>query len=208
MEKDLTAVEKKPNLWLAILCAIGIGLAGCVLYGLLYYAGYIAWLAAYIVVVGSAWGYKKFNKKMDGKGYAIITAISVIGIFLSMYFALVIVVGTKFGLSAGEAFEQVWNLVQTNSDLRVAVIRDAVLTIIFIALGILSYFFYERRLAKNNKEKEVIISNVETKSEDSAKTEEKKNDTKTETAKMVEPVQQDTNKEQDTNKKDKPKKSE
>ena len=40
------------------------------------------------------------------------------------------------------------------------------------------------------------------------KTEEKKDDTKTETAKKVEPVQQDTNKEQDTNKKDKPKKSE
>ncbi len=59
--------EKQPNLLFAILTAIGLGLVGCVLYGVLYYVGYVAWIASLVVVLASSWGYRYFYKKWIGK---------------------------------------------------------------------------------------------------------------------------------------------
>lgn len=155
----VTKTERKPNIWLAILCSVAIALVGCVLYGLLYYAGYIAYIAAYLVVVGSAWGYKKFNQKMDLKGWLIVSIVSIAGILASMFIALAVYVGKEFGLSIGEAFDQLWNLIKTNDSIESAVIRDGVLTAVCIVLGLVTYFFYERKLAKNNAKSAEILNN-------------------------------------------------
>ena len=159
--------EKKPKLWLAILVAIGLGLAGCLLWGLLYYLGYMAWIAAYLVVFGAAWGYQKFNLKLDKKGYFIISAIAVIEIALTMLITLVIVVMTTLGTGFFDSFALLPQLFEAIPELTGAVITDTVLSIVFIALGLLTYFFTEKKKAKQASEiaKPLDVSNPETSAE-------------------------------------------
>lgn len=76
-QKETKTAGSKPNLLYAILTAIGLGLVGCVLYGVLYYVGYIAWIASYVAVIAAAWGYKHFNKKMDWRGYLTVAVVSI-----------------------------------------------------------------------------------------------------------------------------------
>ena len=91
-QKETKTAESKPNLLYAILTAIGLGLVGCVLYGVLYYVGYIAWIASYVAVIAAAWGYKHFNKKMDWKGYLTVAVVSIGGLLIAMFLALTLVV--------------------------------------------------------------------------------------------------------------------
>ncbi len=159
--------EKKPKLWLAILVAIGLGLAGCLLWGLLYYLGYMAWIAAYLVVFGAAWGYQKFNLKLDKKGYFIISAIAVIEIALTMLITLVIVVMSAAGTGFFDSFALLSSLFAGNAELTGTIIADAVLSLVFIALGLLTYFFTEKKKAKqaSEVEKQLEINKTEQNSE-------------------------------------------
>ena len=56
-----------------------------------------------------------------------------------------------------------FTFLDTNTKLRVAFVRDAILTAVFTLLGLLSYFFYERRLAKTNNENSEEITSNQTK---------------------------------------------
>lgn len=162
-QKETKTAESKPNLLYAILTAIGLGLLGCVLYGVLYYVGYIAWIASYVAVIAAAWGYKHFNKKMDWKGYLTVAVVSIGGLLIAMFLALTLVVSKKFGSSFSVAFKDLFMFLDTNTKLRVAFVRDAILTAVFTLLGLLSYFFYERRLAKTNNENSEEMTSDETK---------------------------------------------
>lgn len=173
--------EKQPNLLYAILSAIGLALVGCVLYGVLYYVGYIAWIASLVVVLASGWGYKHFNKKMDWKGYLTITIVSVAGLIITMFIALTIYVAKEFGMSFGAAFKQLFTLINDRSDIRSAVVKDGVLTAVFTLLGILFYWFNEMRATKlvqkkkenENKGNVVVINNNNSVNIESNKTETK-----------------------------------
>lgn len=173
--------EKQPNLLYAILSAIGLALVGCVLYGVLYYVGYIAWIASLVVVLASGWGYKHFNKKMDWKGYLTITIVSVAGLIITMFIALTIYVAKEFGMSFGAAFKQLFTLINDRSDIRSAVIKDGALTAVFTLLGILFYWFNEMRATKlvqkkkgnENKGNVVVINNNNSVNIESNKTETK-----------------------------------
>lgn len=150
MNENIVMAEKKPKLWLAILVAIGMGLAGCLLWGLLYYVGYIAWIAAYVVVLASAWGYKKFNLKMDTKGYIIISVIAVVEIILTMFITINIACMIEFskqGLDIGffDSFNLMFRVIGADAQAKSSIIIDAVLSLIFIVVGILTFFFVERR---------------------------------------------------------------
>lgn len=162
-QKETKTAESKPNLLYAILTAIGLGLVGCVLYGVLYYVVYIAWIASYVAVIAAAWGYKHFNKKMDWKGYLTVAVVSIGGLLIAMFLALTLVVSKKFGSSFSVAFKDLFTFLDTNTKLRVAFVRDAILTAVFTLLGLLSYFFYERRLAKTNNENSEEITSNQTK---------------------------------------------
>ncbi len=165
-QKETKTAESKPNLLYAILTAIGLGLVGCVLYGVLYYVGYIAWIASYVAVIAAAWGYKHFNKKMDWRGYLTVAVVSIGGLLIAMFLALTLVVSKKFGSSFSVAFKDLFMFLDTNTKLRVAFVRDAILTAVFTLLGLLSYFFYERRLAKTNNENSEEIRSAETKTKE------------------------------------------
>lgn len=159
--------EKKPKLWLAILVAIGLGLAGCTLWGVLYYFDYIEWIAAYLVVFGAAWGYQKFNLKLDKKGYFIISAIAVVEIAVTMLITLVIAVMTTLGTSFFDSFALLPQLFEAFPELTRTVITDTVLSLVFIALGLVTYFITEKRKAKQSSEveKQLEINKTEQNSE-------------------------------------------
>ncbi|MGN1200802.1 MAG: hypothetical protein ACI4R8_00865 [Candidatus Caccovivens sp.] len=148
MEENKVIAEKRPTLWLAILCAVGLGLAGCLLWGLLYYVGYIAWIAAFVVVWASAWGYKKFNLKMDIKGYIIVSVISVVEIILTIFIVLAIVVSSELGVGLDEGFYWMFEIVGQNAEVKNALIIDVVLSVVMIVLAFVSFFFAERKMAK------------------------------------------------------------
>ena len=176
------SAEEKPNLLFAILAAIGLGLVGCAIYGILYYVGYIDWIASYVTVVAAAWGYKHFNKKMDWKGYLTVTIVSVVGLLITMFMALIIYVANEFNTTFSIASKTLFDLLDTHTKIRNGVIQDGILTAVFTLLGLLSYFFYEFRL-KKSKERNVeqtASANVDT-------VEEKTEETTVEENKTAEP---------------------
>jgi len=140
--------QQKPNLLFAVLAAIGLGLVSCVLYGVLYYVGYVAWIASYVTVLAAAWGFKHFNKKMGWKGYLTVAIVSICGLLLSMFIALACVIAKEFGSSFGVAVKDLFMFLDTNTKLREGVLTDGILTAVFTLLGLLSYFFYEKRAEK------------------------------------------------------------
>lgn len=141
--------EKRPNTMLAVLCAAGLGLLGSLLWGVLYYAGYIAWLASYLVVMAAAWGYKKINRKMDVKGYIIVTTIAVAEIVVALMISLNLAVMTLLAddgivVSFGQCFSLMFQVLGSNQEALNALIIDVVLSIIFLIAGIITYFFIEK----------------------------------------------------------------
>lgn len=194
--------QKQPKLWLAILTAIGLGLVGCLLWGLLYYFGYLAWLGGYVVVVAAAWGYQKFNLKLDKKGYFIISAIAVVEIALTMLITLNIVVMQTAGTGFFDSFALLSDLLAANSELSSALITDAILSLVFIALGLITYFITEKKKAKQNKTVEQkldvnvnVNQTVEVKNEQPEESKEASASVaKTETAKVEEPKDTKTEK--------------
>ncbi len=165
-QNPATSAESKPNLLFAILAAIGLALVGSVLYGVLYYVGYIAWIASYVTIIASAWGYKHFNKKMDWKGYLTVAIASIAAVIVSMFISLTLVVAKAYNCSFIDALKNLFTLLDTHDKIRSYVIRDGALTGVFTLLGLLSYFFYEKRLQMAKKS--------ETQAIESSKQEEKK----------------------------------
>lgn len=163
MEENKTNVaQKKPNLALAILAAIGFALIGSVLYGVLYYFQYLAWIAAYVTVLLSALGYKLVNKKMDKKGYLIVALASILALFVSMFVALTLYVAHINGTTFSVACKQLFTLIDADSKVKAAVIRDGALTAVLALFGLLSYFFYELRLKKATQAPESQTSDTDT----------------------------------------------
>lgn len=77
--------ESSGNVLKASLFAALFGLGGCVVFGVLYYLGLIAYLAAALISFLAGLGYKKFNNDtMDKKGRFITFAISLVELLLSI----------------------------------------------------------------------------------------------------------------------------
>jgi len=150
--------EKQPRLALAILTAIGMGLVGCLLWGLLYYLGVIAWIAGFAIVFAAAWGYKKFNLKLDKKGYVIISVIAIVEVIITLFVTLNIAVmislaeeGDKIGFF--ECFSIMMQVIADDAALSGAVLWDAILSLVFIGVGIGSFVAVEKR-----KEKQSVLA--------------------------------------------------
>ena len=88
--------KNKTNLTLAIIVAIALGLASCLLWRILYYFGYFAWVVAFLIVFAVSWGYKKFNLKIDKKGYFIISLICLIEVVLAMFITIALAVNIAY----------------------------------------------------------------------------------------------------------------
>ena len=153
---------KQPKFWLALLSVIGITIVGSVIWGFLYYAGFLAWIVSYLMFVFSAWIYTKLNLKMDVKGYIIITVLTIVGITLAILITLQIVAYVA-ALDAGmsitfmEAFRLMFDLLQSVEGGVASLIIDIVLSLIMVVAGVLTYFVYEKQLSKRKAQSEGTI---------------------------------------------------
>ncbi len=146
--------EKQPRLVLAILVAIAMGLIGCALFILLYYIGFIAWIAGFAIVLAAGWGYKKFNLKMDVKGYVIVAVISVAEVLLSLFIGLVIDCVQIFEVSFGEGFSLLVELINDYPEIKSGVISDAIFSVLSIVVGFIIFVSSERRQNRIKKHEE------------------------------------------------------
>ena len=156
---------KQPKFWLALLSVIGITIVGSVIWGFLYYAGFLAWIVSYLMFVFSAWVYTKLNLKMDVKGYIIITVLTIVGITLAILITLQIVAYVA-ALDAGmsitfmEAFRLMFDLLQSVEGGVASLIIDIVLSLIMVVAGVLTYFVYEKQLSKRKAQSEGSENNL------------------------------------------------
>ncbi len=153
MENEIE--EKQPRLALAIIMAIVMGLIGAVVFVVLYYIGFIAWIAGLIAVLAAAWGYKKFNLKMDIKGYIIVSVISVVEIMLALLIGLAIDCSTIFEVPFFESFGLLFELMQDYPDLKSAIVSDAIFSLISVVVGIAIFIGSEKRKARIEREQEL-----------------------------------------------------
>ena len=156
---------KQPKFWLALLSVIGITIVGSVIWGFLYYAGFLAWIVSYLMFVFSAWVYTKLNLKMDVKGYIIITVLTIVGITLAILITLQIVAYVA-ALDAGmsitfmEAFRLMFDLLQSVEGGVASLIIDIVLSLIMVVAGVLTYFVYQKQLSKRKAQSEGSENNL------------------------------------------------
>ena len=154
---------KKDNMLYAVLCCIGLGLAGALIFGLILYFGYISWIGAYLVVALSALGYKLFTKrKLEFKDYLIIGVVSVVlavAAFLIGSAVGVMSVFAKSGLeiSFKDSFKAIFDPASLGLGLstedcnaiRSAFMRDGIISFVMLALGMVSVFYYDRKQIKH-----------------------------------------------------------
>ena len=174
--------KNKTNLTLAIIVAIALGLASCLLWRILYYFGYFAWVVAFLIVFAVSWGYKKFNLKIDKKGYFIISLICLIEVVLTMFITIALAVNIAYVqegyyVSFFECFLIMFDFIKTNAEFRSALLTDSILTLLFMVIGLVVFFIYDKKKEKSeartilvkeqtDQTETVKIENVSTESKD------------------------------------------
>lgn len=146
--------KNKTNLTLAIIVAIALGLASCLLWGILYYFGYFAWVVAFLIVFAVSWGYKKFNLKIDKKSYFIISLICLIEVVLTMFITIALAVNIAYVqegyyVSFFECFLIMFDFIKTNAEFRSALLTDSILTLLFMVIGLVVFFIYDKKKEKS-----------------------------------------------------------
>lgn len=144
---------------LSILIAIGFGLIGAVLWGVLYYYEIIIGLASMFIVYLIYYAYKKFGKleKLTKSDYTIIIIIS----FIEMVLAIVVSLGVTLmltyaenGVTIGifEAIAETFRLISSNREVMVAFIFDMFASLLFYVVGVVACFVSERNIHDKKEE--------------------------------------------------------
>ena len=142
----------QPSLLKAIMLSAAFGLIGCVVFGVLYYFGFIAFIGAYLIFSLACYGYKKFNNNViDKKGYAIVVAISIVELFIAILIALSVVIMREIsGVGLMNALSFIPDLMELSPDFKSALISDIVISIIFVFVGLLFDIIQAKKRAKMN----------------------------------------------------------
>ena len=174
MENDFQVEQDQPNFWVGLIVAIVLGLAGSVVWAFVYLLGYIAWIVAFFMIFIMAWGYKKFNLKMDVKGYVLITIFAILETLLALVFVMAFL-GMSEEVSFGEAFLLSFQMLFSNT----AFIIDAVLSGIAIIVATVFHYFTEKNKEKKFNEKKdgnvVDVKPVEVKNTQQAQDKQEEN---------------------------------
>ena len=137
-------------------------------------SGYIAWIVAFFMIFIMAWGYKKFNLKMDVKGYVLITIFAILETLLALVFVMAFL-GMSEEVSFGEAFLLSFQMLFSNT----AFIIDAVLSGIAIIVATVFHYFTEKNKEKKLNEKKdgnvVDVKPVEVKNTQQAQDKQEEN---------------------------------
>ena len=174
MENDFQVEQDQPNFWVGLIVAIVLGLAGSVVWAFVYLLGYIAWIVAFFMIFIMAWGYKKFNLKMDVKGYVLITIFAILETLLALVFVMAFL-GMSEEVSFGEAFLLSFQMLFSNT----AFIIDAVLSGIAIIVATVFHYFTEKNKEEKLNEKKdgnvVDVKPVEVKNTQQAQDKQEEN---------------------------------
>ena len=174
MENDFQVEQDQPNFWVGLIVAIVLGLAGSVVWAFVYLLGYIAWIVAFFMIFIMAWGYKKFNLKMDVKGYVLITIFAILETLLALVFVMAFL-GMSEEVSFGEAFLLSFQMLFSDT----AFIIDAVLSGIAIIVATVFHYFTEKNKEKKLNEKKdgnvVDVKPVEVKNTQQAQDKQEEN---------------------------------
>ena len=156
------------NLGLAILASIGLGLAGCVLYAIVYSTGRISALVCASVAIFASIAYIKVYKKIDLKGLFIIFAICIVEILIT-HFLLAVVEVFKAYQDAGiectfsEIFSITIEILGNDSELKSAYTGEVLMNVLFVLIGtcftyIPSLLKYKKALKQANQSNVYIVT--------------------------------------------------
>lgn len=135
-EAENAAAPVKP--FRGIIGAIVGSLLGCVVWGLLYYVGVIAWLAAVLTAFGAAFLWDKFGGKNGKAKIVTVWVVTLVMIAVTMFVVYLIDVQialNNLGLEGENSFEWLRLLFETDEELRSAILYDTILSFVFIVLG-------------------------------------------------------------------------
>jgi len=150
-------MEEKNNLAAALLLSLLICLAGSVVWGLIYYAGYFVAYIAMLVFYVAIWTYSKFNKA-SWKAILWLSILIIVLNEVSIYIADVFVVKSTLDCSFSEAITTFNSLFGTTEILSTFV-KDSLINVLFtcIGVGLYVYTYFKAVKAKqqtlpNNKQ--------------------------------------------------------
>ena len=154
---------KENNYLLSLLAGFGLAFVGGLIYGLLYYFGFVAYLGAYLVFVLATIGFKKASKKsmLAKKDYIILSLLSILVVAITMFITLTIVIALEAGVNFGNAFSKLINMLG-DSKVVTTVISDLIWGVAFVIAGAVSMFFVEKRKAKQEAEEAAKKQAVQT----------------------------------------------
>lgn len=142
--------EKKDRVGLALLFSFLVGLAGSIIWGLLYSTGWLVALVGYVTALGMFFVYTRFAKMSKLTFIWTLVWVIVLNI-LATYIALIIYTSVKYNLSLAEVINSVFSNFGAITE---ALLADIILGIVFSVLGVVSYYaYYKRNLKAKELEK-------------------------------------------------------
>ena len=142
-------IQAEQNFKKSVLFAIAMSLIGCLVYGILYYFGYIAGIGAYLIFYLACFGFKRYNNgTINKKGYIIIFVLTFAEIFITMILVLAIIIMNTYVLSFGTSVSCIFELMSIDSEFSASIISDLVISIIFVLVCFVVDLITTKRRAK------------------------------------------------------------
>lgn len=180
---------KEKSYGLAILAAVGMALVGAIVYGALYYLGYVAFLGAYLIFILASWGFKKVRKQtsLDKKDYLFLSLISIAVTVVALFVALTLLIVIKYEVTLVQTIDVLKELFQ-DAEFVASVVGDIIWGVGFVIAAVVSTYITEKRKAKQQAEKQALSAEnnePSQKEESTTDNEEVKQDSTTETKEVV-----------------------
>ena len=144
---------EKKSYFLAILASICLALVGGIVYGFVYYTGYISYLATAIIYPLASIGIKKVMKKdtLSKLDSFLLFIISIVVSVLAVFSVNIIIIMMECGCGFTEAFELL-KLGMQDPTVRGALAKDITTGACFVIFGVISVAIADRRRAKKSQQ--------------------------------------------------------
>lgn len=160
--------EIKKSTWKALLFSFLTCLGFSVLWGLIYYLGYIAYIVGFACAVCSYAMFVKFYKKVPFWSVLWVLFFSIILTELAMMIVILIIFISAYpNMTLGEGIANLYSFIADNAELSKAFLSDTLLNVILITIGVITtwvgFYIKNKKVAK----KQAIIQNSQQNNETS-----------------------------------------